>query len=64
MENIWIIPVFICLIIGLLSITLFLRESIIREEERKLREYREKIIERKLNDKMWQTKRRIDRWKL
>ena len=64
MENIWIIPVFICLIIGLLSITLFLRESIIREEERKLREYREKIIERKLNDKMWQTKRRINRWKL
>ena len=64
MENIWVIPVFICLIIGLLSITLFLRESIIREEERKLREYREKIIERKLNDKMWQTKRRIDRWKL
>ena len=64
MENIWVIPVFICLIIGLLSITLFIRQSIIREEERKLREYREKIIERKLNDKMWQTKRRIDRWKL
>ena len=64
MENIWIIPVFICLIIGLLSITLFIRQSIIREEERKLREYREKIIERKFNDKMWQTKRRIDRWKL
>ena len=64
MENIWVIPVFICLIIGLLSITLFLRESIIREEERKLREYREKNIERKLNDKMWQTKRRINRWKL
>ena len=57
MENIWVIPVFICLIIGLLSITLFLRESIIKEEERKLREYREKIIERKLNDKMWQTKK-------
>ena len=64
MENIWIIPVFICLIIGLLSITLFIRQSIIREEERKLREYREKIIERKFNDKMWQTKRRINRWKL
>ena len=64
MENIWVIPVFICLIIGLLSITLFIRQSIIREEERKLREYREKIIERKLNDKMWQTKRRINRWKL
>lgn len=64
MEDIWIIPVFICLIIGLLSITLFFRESIIKEEERKLREYREKIIERKLNDKMWQTKRRINRWKL
>ena len=64
MEDIWIIPVFICLIIGLLSITLFIRQSIIKEEERKLREYREKIIERKLNDKMWQTKRRIDRWKL
>ena len=64
MENIWIIPVFICLIIGLLSITLFIRQSIIKEEERKLREYREKIIERKLNDKMWQTKRRINRWKL
>ena len=64
MEDIWVIPVFICLIIGLLSITLFLRESIIREEERKLREYREKIIERKLKDKMWQTERRINRWKL
>ena len=64
MEDIWIIPVFICLIIGLLSITLFIRQSIIKEEERKLREYREKIIERKLNDKMWQTKRRINRWKL
>lgn len=64
MEDIWVIPVFICLIIGLLSITLFFRESIIKEEERKLREYREKIIERKLNDKMWQTKRRINRWKL
>lgn len=60
MENIWVIPVFICLIIGLL----FLRESIIREEERKLREYREKIIERKIKDNMWQTKRRISRWKL
>ena len=64
MEDIWIISVFICLIIGLLSITLFIRQSIIKEEERKLREYREKIIERKLNDKMWQTKRRINRWKL
>ena len=64
MENIWVILVFVCLIIGLLSITLFLRESIIREEERKLREYREKIIERKTKDKMWQTKRRINRWKL
>lgn len=60
MEDIWVV----CLIIGLLSITLFLRESIIREEERKLREYREKIIERKTKDKMWQTKRRINRWKL
>ena len=47
MENIWVIPVFICLIIGLLSITLFIRQSIIKEGERKLREYREKIIERK-----------------
>ena len=64
MENIWVILVFVCLIIGLLSITLFLREFIIREEERKLREYREKIIERKTKDEMWQTKRRINRWKL
>ena len=64
MENIWVILIFVCLIIGLLSITLFLREFIIREEERKLREYREKIIERKTKDEMWQTKRRINRWKL
>ena len=64
MEDIWIIAVFICFIIGLLSITLFLRESIIKEEERKLREYREKIIERKIKDKMWQNKRRINRWRL
>ena len=64
MENIWVILVFVCLIIGLLSITLFIRQSIIKEEERKLREYREKIIERKTKDKMWQTKRRINRWKL
>lgn len=59
MDNIWVIPVFICLIVGLLSITLitlFLRESIIREEERKLREYREKNIERKIKDKMCKPK--------
>lgn len=56
MENIWVIPVFICLIIGLLSITLFLRESIIREEEKELREYREKIIEHKIKDKMCKPK--------
>lgn len=56
MDNIWVIPVFICLIVGLLSIILFLRESIIKEEERKLREYREKIIERKIKDKMCKPK--------
>ena len=56
MEDIWIIPVFICLIIGLLSITLFIRQSIIKEEERKLREYREKIIERKIKDKICKPK--------
>ena len=56
MEGIWIILVFIFLIVGLLSITLFLRESIIKEEERKLREYREKIIERKIKDKMCKPK--------
>lgn len=56
MENIWVIPVFVCLIIGLLSITLFIRQSIIKEEERKLREYREKIIERKIKDKMCKPK--------
>lgn len=56
MEDIWIIPVLLCLIIILLSFALLLKQSIIREEEKKLREYREKIIERKIKDKMCKPK--------
>lgn len=56
MEDIWIIPVLLCLIIILLSFALLLKQSIIKEEERKLREYREKNIERKIKDKMCKPK--------
>lgn len=56
MEDIWIIPVLLCLIIILLSFALLLKQSIVKEEERKLREYREKIIERKIKDKMCKLK--------
>lgn len=52
----WAILITLCLVIILPPFALLLRESAIKAEEKRIRDYREKIRERKIKDKMCKPK--------